>query len=222
MKKTDSQLQHDVMAELEWEPSVDHANIGVSVYDGIVTLSGFVRSFLEKLSAEAAASRVAGVKGIAQELQVRLATDAKIADHEIAKRILDTIDWHVALPDGAIMVKVEHGRVILSGLVDWPFQSDEACKLASRIDGITGITNLIVVKQHPRARRACGASSSRDCLNAQNSDMRKELSAVCSWIAQPFQPEQCFAASDRMIKSAASHASSLISEAPFYGREAVI
>lgn len=160
MRKTDSQLQHDVMAALEWEPSVAHASIGVAVNDGIVTLSGFVRSFWEKLSAEASASRVAGVKGIAEELQVRLAADAKIADHEIAKRILNSIDWHVALPDGAIMVKVEHGGVTLSGLVDWPFQSDEACKLASRIDGVTSVTNLIVVKRHPPAPGSRAASSS--------------------------------------------------------------
>jgi osmotically-inducible protein OsmY len=153
MNKTDGQLQSDVMAELEWEPSVDHANIGVAVNDGVVTLSGFVRSFLEKLSAEAATRRVAGVKGIAQELQVRLASDAKTADHEIAKRILASIDWHVALPDGAIMVKVEHGWVTLSGLVDWLYQSDEAFRLACRIDGVAGVTNLLIVKEHARAAR---------------------------------------------------------------------
>ena len=152
MKKTDGQLQHDVMAELEWDPSLDHANVGVSVNDGVVTLSGFVKSFLEKLSAEAATRRVPGVNGIAQELQVRLASDAKTADHEIAKRVLASIDWHVALPEGAIMVKVEHGWVTLSGLVDWPFQSDEAFALASRIDGVAGVANLIVAKQHPRVR----------------------------------------------------------------------
>lgn len=169
MRKTDSQLQHDVMAELAWQPSIDHANIGVAVNDGIVTLSGYVKSFLEKITAETAAQRVAGVKGVAEELQVRLATDAKIADHEIARRVLNTIDWHVALPDGAIMVTVEHGRVTLIGTVDWPYQSAEAAKLASRIDGVTAVKNEIVVRRRAGDRKpnsdAATEAIAEDCCD---------------------------------------------------------
>ena len=117
MKKTDSQLQHDVMAELEWEPAVDHADIGVAVTDGVVTLSGYVKSFTEKLAAEKAARRVAGVKAIAEEIKVRLASDNKTADHEIAKRIVDVIAWTVAIPADKVKVKVEHGWVTLTGSV---------------------------------------------------------------------------------------------------------
>lgn len=149
MKKTDSQLQHDVMAELEWEPAVDHADIGVAVTDGVVTLSGYVKNFTEKLAAEKAVRRVAGVRAIAEEIKVRLASDRKMADHEIAKRILDMIAWTVSIPAETVKVKVEHGWVTLSGTVDWFFQSNEARKAAGRVSGVVGVTNLIDVKQLP-------------------------------------------------------------------------
>lgn len=148
--KTDSQLQHDVMDELEWEPSVDHADIGVAVNDGVVTLSGFVKSYPEKLAAEKAARRVAGVKAIAEEIKVRFASDPKTADHEIAKRIVDMFAWNVSIPDDKIKVKVEHGWVTLTGSVDWFYQSEEARKVAGRITGVTGVSNLIEVRQLPR------------------------------------------------------------------------
>lgn len=147
--KTDSQLQHDVIAELAWEPSVDHADIGVSVNDGVVTLSGYVKSFPEKMAAEKATRRVAGVRAIAEEIKVRLPADRKTADHEIAKRIIDMFAWNVAVPDEALTVKVERGWVTLTGTVDWRFQSDEARKMAGRVTGVLGVTNLIEVKKLP-------------------------------------------------------------------------
>lgn len=149
--KTDSQLQHDVMAELEWEPSVDHAEIGVAVNDGVVTLSGYVKSYPEKIAGEKAARRVAGVKAIAQEIKIRFASDAKNADHEIAKRILDLFAWNVSIPDDKIKVKVENGWVSLSGAVNWRYQSHEAAAVAGRISGVTGISNFIEVKKLPMA-----------------------------------------------------------------------
>ncbi|WP_257538393.1 BON domain-containing protein [Sphingobium sp. CFD-1] len=107
--KSDSQLQRDVLDELEWEPSIDQADIGVAVTDGVVTLSGFVKSYPQKMAAEKATRRVAGVKAIAEEIKVRFASDPKTADHEIAKRILDMFAWNVSIPDDKIAVKVEHG-----------------------------------------------------------------------------------------------------------------
>ena len=151
MKKTDSQLQHDVIAELEWEPSVDHAVIGVAVNDGVVTLSGFVKSYPEKMAAEKATRRVAGVKAIAEEIKVRFASDPKTADHEIAKRILDMFAWNVSIPDQQIMVKVEHGWVTLTGTVDLFYQSNEARKAAGRVTGVIGVSNLLEVKKLPAA-----------------------------------------------------------------------
>lgn len=147
--KTDSQLQHDVMSELEWEPSVDHADIGVSVENGVVTLNGYVPSYASKQAAERATRRVAGVKAIAQEIKVRYNGDPKTADHEIAKRILDVFTWSVLIPDNKLSVKVEHGWVTLTGSVDWHFQADEAEKAASKISGVIGIINNIDIHHRP-------------------------------------------------------------------------
>ncbi|MGB3928787.1 MAG: BON domain-containing protein [Sphingobium sp.] len=151
MKKSDSQLQHDVMAELEWEPSIDHADIGVAVNDGVVTLSGYVKSYPQKVTAEKATRRVAGVRAIAEEIKVRFASDRKTADHEIAKRIIDMFAWNVSIPDDKIKVKVEHGWVTLSGTVDWHYQSNEARAAAGRVTGVTGVSNLVEVKKLPVA-----------------------------------------------------------------------
>ncbi|SDD80310.1 Osmotically-inducible protein OsmY, contains BON domain [Sphingomonas sp. YR710] len=149
--KSDSQLQRDVMAELEWEPSVDHADIGVAVNDGVVTLSGYVKNYAQKLAAERAARRVAGVRAIAEEIKVRFASDPKTADHEIAGRILNMFRWDVTVPDDKIQVKVENGWVTLTGTVDWFYQSDEARKLADKVSGVSGVSNLIKVYQKPAA-----------------------------------------------------------------------
>ena len=147
--KTDNQLQKDVMAELEWEPRVDHANIGVAAADGIVTLSGFVSSYACKLAAEKAAKRVKGVRGLAEEIEVRFPTDAKTADPEIAKRIADMFDWSATIPKNKIGVKVEHGWVTLSGEVPYHFHREAAKDLISRISGVKGVSNLIEVKKTP-------------------------------------------------------------------------
>lgn len=151
MKKSDGQLQHDVMAELEWEPSVDHADIGVAVHDGVVTLSGYVKSYPEKLAAEKAARRVAGVRAIAEDIKVRFPSERKLADHEIAKRITDLFSWNVSIPDDHISVKVEQGWVTLTGTVDWFYQANEARKAAGRINGVAGINNQIEVRRLPVA-----------------------------------------------------------------------
>ncbi len=144
--KTDSQLQHDVIDELDWEPAVDHADIGVSVVDGVVTLNGFVKSYPEKIAAERAAKRVAGVRAIAEEIRIRYPSDAKTADHEIAKRILDVFHWNVMVPEERIQLKVEKGWVTLTGDVEWHYQADEAKRAASRIGGVTGVTNSIGIR----------------------------------------------------------------------------
>lgn len=149
--KSDSQLQWDVMAELEWEPSVDHADIGVSVVDGIVALNGYVKSYAEKVAAERAAWRVAGVKAIAEELKIRFADDPKTADHEIAKRILDMLQWTTFVPNDGVQVKVENGWVTLTGEVDWHYQSEEVRRIATGINGVTGVSNNIAVTPHVAA-----------------------------------------------------------------------
>ncbi|MES1974029.1 MAG: BON domain-containing protein [Pseudomonadota bacterium] len=147
--KSDSQLQHDVIAELEWDPSIHPTDIGVGVTEGVVTLSGHVRSYAEKLAAEQAVRRVAGVRALAEELKVRYPSDPKTADPEIAKRIVDLFEWDVSIPDDALSVKVEHGWVTLTGTVDWHYQKDAARRAAGKIHGVTGVSDLIVLREVP-------------------------------------------------------------------------
>lgn len=149
--KTDKELQRNVIAELEWEPSVDSADIGVSVADGVVTLNGFVKSYAEKLSAEKAARRVHGVKAIAQDLKVRFAGAAKTADSDIAKRIIDIFAWNSLIPADTIQVKVQDGWVSLSGQANWHYQSKEAERAASQISGVIGVSNQISIVARPTA-----------------------------------------------------------------------
>lgn len=143
--KTDSQLQRDVMEELAWEPSIDHAHIGVAAKGGVVTLSGFVSNYAQKMATEHAAERVAGVQGIAEELKVRYSSDPKIADEEIARRILDLFAWDVTIPNDKVKVTVERGWVALSGKLEWNYQKEAARKAAGRIAGVIGISNKIEV-----------------------------------------------------------------------------
>lgn len=143
--KTDSQLQRDVMDELVWDPSIDHAHIGVAAKGGVVTLSGFVNNYAQKITAEHAAERVHGVQGIAEELTVRFPSDPQTSDEQIARRILDVFAWDVTIPDDKVTVKVEKGYVTLHGSLDWNYQKDAARKAAGKIAGVVGLTNLITI-----------------------------------------------------------------------------
>lgn len=144
--RNDLQLQQRVIDELEFEPSVDAAHIGVSVREGVVTLSGHVDSFLEKFAAERTARRVKGIKAVAQELAVHLPSDRKTADDEIAARAVKMLNWDTAVPDDRISVKVEHGVVTLDGEVDWHYQRAEAEYDVRKLSGVKGVINTIVVR----------------------------------------------------------------------------
>ena len=179
--KTDSQLQHDVLEELKWEPQVDHSQIGVAAKDGVVTLSGLVPTYAQKIAAEKAARRVSGVKAIAEEIEVRFASDPKTSDSEIAQRILDIFRWDVTMPDH-LTVKVEHGRVTLGGSVDWNFEKTAAFKAASKINGVIGVTNLIAVRARPAAydvrERIISAFKRSSLLDAYSVDVTVQGSTV--------------------------------------------
>ncbi len=141
----DHQLRQDVLDELDFEPSVTATHIGVGVNAGVVTLTGFVSSYGEKLAAERAARRVRGVKAIAEEIEVRLPSDKKSSDEEIAARAVDILEWRVGLPANRINVKVEKGTVTLTGDVDWRFQRSEAEAAIHNLTGVAGVANLIRV-----------------------------------------------------------------------------
>ncbi|MGF7159643.1 osmotically-inducible protein OsmY [Rhodoligotrophos appendicifer] len=142
----EAQLRQDILDELEFEPSIDAANIGVAVDDGVITLTGHVRSYAEKLAAEAAVRRVRGVRAIAQEIDVRYPGEAKTSDDEIAKRALDALKWDVTIPNETITLIVHHGLVTLKGEVPWQFQRKAAELAVRKMTGVTGVINDITLK----------------------------------------------------------------------------
>ena len=120
--KTDALIQSNVISELKWEPSIKSAAIGVSVRDGIVTLDGYVNSFVEKITAEKVAIRVMGVKAVAQELKVRLPQSYERNDADIAEAAVNALEWNMNVPHERIKVEVQESMVVLSGEVDWEYQ----------------------------------------------------------------------------------------------------
>ena len=144
--KTDSELQQDVMNELQWEPMVKAAEIGVGVKDGVVTLSGYVDAFYKRWAAERAAARVFGVKAVAEELKVRLPDSLERSDEDIARAASDALEWNVAVPYEGIKVQVQDGLVTLSGKVDWWYQKDAAEDAVRKLVGVVMVSNHITIK----------------------------------------------------------------------------
>lgn len=143
---TDTDLRQRIIDELEFEPSINAAHIGVVVDKGVVTLTGHVASYAEKLAAEYAVRRVKGVHGIAEEIEVRYPETKKTADDEIAARALQIIDWDTTIPDDKVQVKVQKGLVTLTGKVDWNFQRTAAADAVRKLSGVVNVVNLIDVK----------------------------------------------------------------------------
>jgi len=142
----DITLRQNIVDELDFDPTVNAAHIGVAVEKGIVSLSGHVGSYAEKLAAEKAVKRVNGVRAIAEGLKVRFAGDKKTNDDEIARRALNILEWSAVIPEGRVMVKVQDGWVSLSGEVDWQHQRIGAEHLIRRLSGIQGVVNHIRLK----------------------------------------------------------------------------
>lgn len=163
-----------MLAELQWDPIIDHSEIGVSVVDGVVALNGYVKSYAEKVAAERAVRRVGGVQAIAEELHVRLTGEHKTADHEIAVRILDMMRWNVLTRDLKPEVLVEHGWVTLTGHADWHYQSGEAQRVSASVEGVTGVTNNIVV-----ARRVAVSDVRQHIRNALERQADVDAATVC-------------------------------------------
>jgi osmotically-inducible protein OsmY len=143
---SDIDLQRDVLDELKWEPSVNAAHIGVSVKDGVVTLSGHVTSFAEKYAAERAAKRVHGVRAVANEIDVKLPGSSKRTDADIAATAISALKANVSVPADKIKVTVSNGWVTLEGQVEWQYQRYSAESAVRYLSGVTGVSNLIVVK----------------------------------------------------------------------------
>jgi len=152
MSTYDTNLQRAVLAELNWEPGVTAAHIGVTAKNGVVTLSGHVESFPERLAAESAASRVKGVKGVAEEIEVRLPFDIKRSDDDIAGAALERLARNASLSKDAIKVKVERGIVTLTGHVEWHYQLVSAESDIRSLFGVVAVFNEVKIK--PKANLA--------------------------------------------------------------------
>ena len=148
----DKLLQQAVLAELNWEPSIDAGQIGATVAGGVVTLTGYVGSFAERRAAEAAVGRVKGVKAVAEEIEVRLSPATTRTDKEIAAAVVERLAWESSMPKDRIRVKVEKGWITLTGDVDWHFQSEAAEDTCRRLHGVIAVLNQIAIK--PRVMAA--------------------------------------------------------------------
>jgi osmotically-inducible protein OsmY len=149
--KSSIQIQKDVMDELKWEPCLSASEIGVAVKNGVVTLSGQVDSYYKKLIAEKAAKRVAGVKAVAEDIQVGISPGYRKTDAEIADAVVAALKWHAAVQEEKIKIKVEDGIVRLEGEVEWDFQRTNAQSAIENLTGVRSVINLIRVTPRIKA-----------------------------------------------------------------------
>ncbi len=152
MRISDEQVKHDVLTELQWEPEVSETDIGITVHDGAVTLTGTVPSYVEKLAAKRALKRVAGVRAYADEIEVRLPSDAAITDEEIARRIAHVLEWNIQIPSDEVKAEVRAGVVTLSGQVDRHYQRTYADRQVEGVRGVISVINHIHVREQPTER----------------------------------------------------------------------
>jgi osmotically-inducible protein OsmY len=142
----DRQLQQDVIAELGWDATINASRIGVEAKNGIVTLSGHVESYAQKWAAERAAQRVAGVKGVAVEMDVVLPGSSQRTDADIASAASNALEWNVLVPRDAVAVMVEDGHITLSGDVEWAYVRSAAESSVRGLLGVKGVSNLIRIR----------------------------------------------------------------------------
>ena len=144
--KSDSEIERDVRDELKWDPDLDAENIAVSVKDGVVTLAGFVKSYSDRLEAEAAAKRVAGVLAVANDIEVRLPAIDQRPDPDIARDAVSALKAELPISYDRIKVIVKDGWVTLEGAVEWRYQKNTADSAVRKVKGVKGVTNVITVK----------------------------------------------------------------------------
>ena len=145
--KSDAEIKEDVLDELAWQPNIDETEIGVIVENGIVTLSGVVNQYSKKIAAEKAVKSVEGVKAIAGDIEVKYGDDFKKTDKEIAKAVVDALEWNSSVPEENLTIKVEDGWVYLSGEVNWQYQRNAAKSAVENLLGVRKVINNISIKQ---------------------------------------------------------------------------
>lgn len=170
--KSDTELQRDVSEELKWDPRIIDDEIGISVRSGVVTLTGSVPSFAQKLAAVEAVERVAGVRAVAQELSIKAPDAFQQSDTDLAHQILNTLAWDIEVPHQNIKARVENGWVTLEGEVDWQFQRNAAERVVRYLIGVKGVSNLLTIKT--RVSKFDVAQHIKDALRrSADADSRK-------------------------------------------------
>ncbi len=144
--RTDLELMQNVLDELEWEPGIEASRISVDVKNGLVTLSGFVNSYGEKVLAERAVKKVNGVRAVLEEIEVKILGLNKRTDQDIAAMALNNLKWNTQVPEDKIKMKIEDGWVTLEGKVEWNYQKEATVNAIRTLAGIRGITNRIQVE----------------------------------------------------------------------------
>jgi osmotically-inducible protein OsmY len=145
--KSDTAIQRDILAELKWDPAVSETDVGVEVDDGIVTLSGTVDRYAKKLAAERAVLRVQGVRALAEDIEINVYSGGLARDTEIAARVVDALESDPSIPQTRVKVRVENGRVTLTGSLDWQYQRARAEAVVRHLPGVTKIHNDITIRQ---------------------------------------------------------------------------
>lgn len=173
-RKSDPEIQRLVLKELEWDPRVDEAEVGVQVEDGLVTLTGRIRSYATKLAAAEAAHRVHGVLDIANDLVVEIPEHDRPTDTEIARAVRDALHWHAFVDDKQIRSTVADGWVTLEGEVGHWFQREDSARALRRLKGIRGVSNRIAVRA-PRVAASRIRSSIEEALARQAESESKRI-----------------------------------------------
>jgi osmotically-inducible protein OsmY len=144
--RLDSDIKRDVEDELRWDPDIDATDISVNVHNGVVTPTGFVRSYAQKVQAERDAKRVAGVVAVADDLEVRLPVIDQRPDPEIARDAVNALKAELPYSSENMKVIVKDGWLTLEGAVEWNYARERAESAVRRIRGVKGVTNAIEVK----------------------------------------------------------------------------
>lgn len=144
-EKTDSDIKSDVLTELKYEPSVKTTDIGVLVKNGAVTLTGFTTTYGEKWDAVRATKRVSGVRAVADDIKVKLASSHDRTDGEIAASAADHLEWSTSVPNDKVDITVQNGWVTLTGKLEWRYQKNAAENSVMFLTGVKGVTNLITI-----------------------------------------------------------------------------
>ncbi len=149
--KSDVQIKQDILDELVFEPNINETQIGVTVEDGIVTLNGVVNEFHKKALANNVVKRVIGVKAVAEDITVKYGDDLKKTDKQIAKAVVNALEWNASVPKEKVMVFVENGYIYLSGNVAWDFQRKAAKRTIQYLLGVKGVVNNIEIVPEAKA-----------------------------------------------------------------------